>query len=162
MCLADQLFQTGVNIHDDQNMRPSLSHGSQSGPEEAIGAVQGRSRAFAFERGDLLPRGEDFNRRLETTAKDAKRADECVDEIEHEATVVTLCNASTGPAVQTQFTDFRASSAFDYRQVDWQQPLERECPALRFGGVKIESGGERHAFEVQVLLNDLDPNAARE
>lgn len=47
------------------------------------------------------------------------------------------------------------------RVVDWQQALEREWPALRFGEVKIESDGERHAFEVQVYLNDLDPNAVR-
>ena len=45
--------------------------------------------------------------------------------------------------------------------VDWQQALEREWPALRFGEIKIESDGERHAFEVQVYLNDLDPNAVR-
>jgi glycogen phosphorylase len=45
--------------------------------------------------------------------------------------------------------------------VDWQHALEKEWPALRFGEVKVETDGERHAFEVQVYLNDLDPNAVR-
>ena len=45
--------------------------------------------------------------------------------------------------------------------VDWQHTLEQKWAALRFGEVKIETDGKRHAFEVQVHLNDLDPNAMR-
>ena len=45
--------------------------------------------------------------------------------------------------------------------VDWQHALEQEWPALRFGEVKVETNGEQHVFEVQVYLNDLDPNAVR-
>jgi starch phosphorylase len=47
------------------------------------------------------------------------------------------------------------------RLVDWQHAQEREWPALRFGEVKVETGGGQHVFEVQVYLNGLDPNAAR-
>ena len=47
------------------------------------------------------------------------------------------------------------------QMVDWQHAMEKEWPALRFGEMKVETGGERHVFEVQVYLNDLDPNAAR-
>jgi starch phosphorylase len=36
-----------------------------------------------------------------------------------------------------------------------------EMGALRFGEVKVETNGEQHVFEVQVYLNDLDPNAVR-
>ena len=47
------------------------------------------------------------------------------------------------------------------QMVDWQHAMEKEWPALRFGEMKVETGGERHVFEVQVYLNDLDPNLAR-
>ena len=39
--------------------------------------------------------------------------------------------------------------------------LEQKWAALRFGEVKVETDGEQHVFEVQVYLNDLDPNAVR-
>jgi glycogen phosphorylase len=45
--------------------------------------------------------------------------------------------------------------------VDWQHAMEKEWPALRFGEMKVETNGDQHVFEVQVYLNDLDPNAAR-
>ena len=80
-------------LHDDQNIRPARPNTLKSGPEEAIGAVKERSRAVAFEHGDLLPQCEDFKRSLEATAKeDSKSGEECGDETEHEATIVTPCN----------------------------------------------------------------------
>lgn len=45
--------------------------------------------------------------------------------------------------------------------VDWRHALDREWTALRFGEVKIETGGEQYAFEAQVYLHDLDPEAVR-
>jgi starch phosphorylase len=48
------------------------------------------------------------------------------------------------------------------RQVaNWQHALEQAWAALRFGEVKVETDGERHAFEAEVYLNDLDPNAVQ-
>jgi starch phosphorylase len=44
---------------------------------------------------------------------------------------------------------------------DWQHALEKEWPTLRFGEMKTETSEGRHVFEVQVYLNELDPNAAR-
>ena len=41
--------------------------------------------------------------------------------------------------------------------VDWQHALEQKWATLRFGEVKVETDGEQHVFEVQVYLNDLDP-----
>jgi hypothetical protein len=105
-------------LHDDQNIRPARPNAPKNGPEEAIGAAQGRSRAFAFEDGDLLPQGEDLKRSLEATAKeDAQSGEECGDEIEHETTVVTLCNVSAGPAVHRRNLLISESrQPFDYRQ----------------------------------------------
>ncbi len=45
--------------------------------------------------------------------------------------------------------------------VDWQHSLAQKWASLHFGEVKIEANGKQHAFEVQVYLNDLDPNAVR-
>ena len=43
--------------------------------------------------------------------------------------------------------------------VDWQQALKQRWARLRFGEVKVESDGEQHAFDVQIYLDDLDPQA---
>jgi starch phosphorylase len=45
--------------------------------------------------------------------------------------------------------------------VDWQQALAKKWPVLRFGDMQVETGGAQHMFEVQVYLNELDPNAVR-
>jgi starch phosphorylase len=45
--------------------------------------------------------------------------------------------------------------------VNWRHALERKWTELRFGEVKVETRGEQHVFEVQVFLNDLDPQAVR-
>jgi starch phosphorylase len=42
-----------------------------------------------------------------------------------------------------------------------QHTLDQKWAALRFGEVKYETDGEQHIFQVQVYLNDLDPNAVR-
>jgi glycogen phosphorylase len=51
--------------------------------------------------------------------------------------------------------------ALGRQMVDWQQSLEQKWTALRFGEVKAETSGEHHLFEVQVFLNDIDPNGVR-
>ncbi len=45
--------------------------------------------------------------------------------------------------------------------VDWRHELEQKWAALRFGEMKLETDGERHVFEVQAYLDDLDPAAVR-
>ena len=45
--------------------------------------------------------------------------------------------------------------------VDWQHALEQKWERLRFGAVKVETKGGQHVFEVQIHLDDLDPNAVR-
>jgi glycogen phosphorylase len=47
------------------------------------------------------------------------------------------------------------------RVVDWRHALETEWPALRFGEMNAATDAERHVFEVQVYLHDLDPNAVQ-
>jgi starch phosphorylase len=45
--------------------------------------------------------------------------------------------------------------------VDWRSAVEGSWPRLRFGGVKVETRGERHIFYVQLYLDDLDPKAVQ-
>jgi starch phosphorylase len=45
--------------------------------------------------------------------------------------------------------------------VDWQHSLDQTWALLRFGEVKVETGGALHVFDVQVYLADLDPTAVR-
>ena len=45
--------------------------------------------------------------------------------------------------------------------VNWRNALEQKWTTLHFGEVKIETRGEQHLFNVQVFLNDLDPEAVR-
>ncbi|MGA8185404.1 MAG: DUF3417 domain-containing protein, partial [Terriglobia bacterium] len=47
------------------------------------------------------------------------------------------------------------------QMVDWRQGLEQQWAALRFGEVKVQTKGNQHVYEVQVYLNDLDPEAVR-
>jgi len=51
--------------------------------------------------------------------------------------------------------------AIGRQMVDWQHSLEQKWAALRFGDVRVETKGEQHVFDVQVYLNDLDPNLVR-
>jgi starch phosphorylase len=45
--------------------------------------------------------------------------------------------------------------------VNWRDALDRDWTKLRFGEVKVETVGEQYAFEAQVHLHDLDPEAVR-
>jgi starch phosphorylase len=45
--------------------------------------------------------------------------------------------------------------------IRWLQALEGKWGNLRFGEVKVQTAGERHIFEVQLHLADLDPDAVR-
>jgi starch phosphorylase len=45
--------------------------------------------------------------------------------------------------------------------VDWRRSLEQKWAALRFGEVEVDTRGERHIFEVQVYLADLEPESVQ-
>jgi len=45
--------------------------------------------------------------------------------------------------------------------VEWQHTLEGNWAALQVGDMKVERRGHRLAFELEVWLGDLDPNAIR-
>jgi starch phosphorylase len=45
--------------------------------------------------------------------------------------------------------------------VDWEHAVDREWGSLRFGDLRVETNGDQHEFEVNIVLNSLDPKAAR-
>ncbi len=65
------------------------------------------------------------------------------------------------PAATTYRSRIAEKGAIGRRMVDWQHNLEQKWNTLHFGEVKVETRGEQYVFEVQVYLNDVDPNAVR-
>ncbi len=45
--------------------------------------------------------------------------------------------------------------------VDWQHAVDQGWGLLRFGELRVKSNGTSHVFEIELFLNDLDPNALR-
>ena len=54
-----------------------------------------------------------------------------------------------------------ANGAIGVQLADWRRELELKWAALRFGNLKVETDSGQHAFEIQVYLDDLDPEAVR-
>ncbi|GJL67978.1 MAG: alpha-glucan phosphorylase [Nitrospirales bacterium] len=65
------------------------------------------------------------------------------------------------PAAATYRTRATDKGAGGPQIVNWRHTLDQHWAALRFGDVKVETQGEEHIFEVQVYLDDLDPEAVR-
>jgi starch phosphorylase len=47
------------------------------------------------------------------------------------------------------------------RIVEWQRALARHWGAIRFGDLRVSTGGNQHRFEADLHLRDLDPDAVR-
>jgi starch phosphorylase len=47
------------------------------------------------------------------------------------------------------------------QMVDWQHAVDSKWDSVRFGDLRVETNADRHVFEVEIFLNDLDPKAVR-
>jgi starch phosphorylase len=45
--------------------------------------------------------------------------------------------------------------------VDWQHAVDQKWDSLRFGGLRFEQDADHHLIEVELFLNELDPNVVR-
>jgi starch phosphorylase len=45
--------------------------------------------------------------------------------------------------------------------VDWLQNLEQKWGGLHFENLRLQANADHHVFEVEIFLNDLDPNDVR-
>ena len=78
----------GLRLHDDQNIRPSRPNAPQSGPEEPVETVEGWSRPFSFEDGNLLAKREYLKSGTGARAnEDADCGQKCRNQVQHESTV---------------------------------------------------------------------------
>jgi starch phosphorylase len=55
----------------------------------------------------------------------------------------------------------RSAANFGIDLTRWQRALAAHWPNIRFGALKIETSGGQHTFEVQVFLDEADPDAIR-
>jgi len=65
------------------------------------------------------------------------------------------------PAASAYLERAADQGAIGVDMVNWRHALDQKWRALHFGEVKIETEGEQHLFEVQMYLDDLDPEAVR-
>ena len=80
---------------------------------------------------------------------------------------------STNRAVRQYTEEHYLSAAAAFRQraakrgslgadlLNWQAQLAKHWPSLRFGSATVEQKGGQYLFQVQVFLDDLDPDAVR-
>jgi hypothetical protein len=78
----------------DQDIGPTGPEAAECGPEEPVQRVQRWPRPCAFEYGELLPKGENFQGRIpSTTEENADHGEDSEDEFRHGFTLVTWRNA---------------------------------------------------------------------
>jgi starch phosphorylase len=65
------------------------------------------------------------------------------------------------PAAETYRQRAADKGAVGAQLVEWQRVLEQNWPNVRFGEAKVTSDAEKHIFDLQVYLSDLDPNAVQ-
>ena len=65
------------------------------------------------------------------------------------------------PAASAYLARAADKGAIGVDLVNWRHDLEQKWAALRFGELKLETEGEQHVFEIQLYLDDLDPESVR-
>jgi len=65
------------------------------------------------------------------------------------------------PAATAYLKRVADQGALARQLVDWEHTLKEKWSTLRFGEAKVQTDGDRHLFEAEVYLDDLDPNCVR-
>ncbi|MBU1978388.1 MAG: alpha-glucan family phosphorylase, partial [Gammaproteobacteria bacterium] len=65
------------------------------------------------------------------------------------------------PAASAYLARAVDKGAIGVDMINWRHALDQKWTALRFGEVKLETDGEQHVFEIQMYLDDLDPESVR-
>jgi starch phosphorylase len=65
------------------------------------------------------------------------------------------------PAVAAYRQRVADQGALGRQVVDWQHAVDQKWGSLGFGDVRVDSDSDQHVVEVEIFLNDLDPNAVR-
>jgi starch phosphorylase len=65
------------------------------------------------------------------------------------------------PAAAAYHERVANKGAVGLQVVDWQHAVDRNWGSLRFGDLRVVTNSDHHVFEVEIFLNDLDPNSVR-
>ena len=65
------------------------------------------------------------------------------------------------PAAAAYGDRSQSKGAAGRQMVDWQRAVDSKWDSLRFGDLRGETNADHHLFELEIFLNDLDPNAVR-
>jgi len=65
------------------------------------------------------------------------------------------------PAAATYRERAANKGAAGRQLVDWRQTLDRMWGTVRFGELRVDTTADHYLFQVEVYLNDIDPNAVR-
>ena len=106
----------GVGFHENQDVRPAGPTLAKCRPKESVPGVQSWPRPFAFQHGDLLAEGEDFESGIASTAKTrmATKKERMISSTKHLLTRRKVASPTDAP--KSQAADFKRSSAFVYGQ----------------------------------------------
>jgi len=65
------------------------------------------------------------------------------------------------PAAKSYLERASGKGVTGKKLVDWQHNLQQKWAAISFGGIKVETIGQKDKFEVHIYLNDINPDAVR-
>src|ERR1017187_838719 len=65
------------------------------------------------------------------------------------------------PAATAYHLRIANKGAIGRQIVDWQHAVDQKWGSLRFGDLRVETNADHQVFEVEIFLNDLDPDAVR-
>ena len=65
------------------------------------------------------------------------------------------------PAASTYHLRVANKGEIGKQMLDWKQAVDRRWGSLRFGALRVETSVDHHMFEVEIFLNELDPNAVQ-
>ncbi|MGA7722059.1 MAG: alpha-glucan family phosphorylase [Ignavibacteriaceae bacterium] len=63
------------------------------------------------------------------------------------------------PAAKSYLERASRKGIMGKKLIEWNHNLRQKWNAIHFGEIKVETKGQNHKFEIQVYLNDIDPDA---
>jgi starch phosphorylase len=141
----------------------ALGDGQEHGDDPAWDAAEAEALYDLLER-EVIPTFYTRDAQDIPTAWVARMRESMARLTPHFSTNRTVCEYTEQhylPAAAAYRTRAAAHGTLGQQIVQWQRTLARHWAVLRFGDVHVETEGEQHLFEVQVYLDDLDPQAVQ-
>ena len=65
------------------------------------------------------------------------------------------------PSAESYHKRVSDKGAMGNKLVNWQQTLEQKWSEIRIGEIKVETSRKQHVFDVQIYLDDIDPDTVQ-